>query len=140
MISCIDELREAKDLIKKVEDQLFSEKIDYGKNIEIGIMIEVPSTAIMIEHYIYEGDFFSIGTNDLIQYTVAVDRTNEKVAYLYDEFNPAVVSLIKNVATISRVHNKFVGILLLNTILKCKNGLEIKLNLENFIKDNKIIL
>lgn len=96
MVSSIEELREAKGIIEDIKKELEKQKIEFRKDIQIGIMVEIPSTAIMAEEFGKECDFFSIGTNDLIQYTVAVERGNEKIANLYTMFNPAVIRLIKS--------------------------------------------
>jgi phosphotransferase system enzyme I (PtsI) len=77
--------------------------------MDIGIMVEIPSAALMIESYIDEVDFFSIGTNDLVQYTLAVDRANEKISYLYNHFHPALLQLIRKVIETGKRHKKMVS-------------------------------
>ena len=109
MISSIEELREAKKVIEEVKAELKTKQIPFDEKIEIGIMIEIPSAALMAEELAKECDFFSIGTNDLIQYTVAVERGNEKVANLYTHFHPAVIRLIKSAIDSAHKNNILCG-------------------------------
>ncbi len=95
MISSIDELCEAKKILNECKKELDNENIQYKKDIKVGIMIEIPSSALISYSLAKECDFFSIGTNDLIQYTVAVERGNEKISKLYTKYHPAVIKLIK---------------------------------------------
>jgi phosphoenolpyruvate-protein phosphotransferase (PTS system enzyme I) len=110
MVSCIRELFKAKEIIEEVKIQLKKDKIKFNPDTELGIMIETPAAAMMIDIYLNEVDFFSIGTNDLTQYTLAVDRTNMKIAKLFNDTHPAVLRLIKNVVEFCNKNNKEVSV------------------------------
>jgi len=109
MISCVEELRKAKQILEDVMEELRDAKIDFDETIEVGIMIEIPAAAIISDLLAEEVDFFSIGTNDLIQYTTAVDRMNSQISELYTPYHPALLRLVKMVIENGREAGIWVG-------------------------------
>jgi phosphotransferase system enzyme I (PtsI) len=109
MISSIEELREAKGLLEEIKSELRDSKVQFNENIEVGIMIEIPAAALISDLLAKEVDFFSVGTNDLIQYMTAVDRMNQKISHLYNQYHPAVLRLINMVIDSGHKEGIWVG-------------------------------
>ncbi|MFY0759370.1 phosphoenolpyruvate--protein phosphotransferase [Metabacillus dongyingensis] len=109
MIAVVDEFRQAKAILLEEKQKLVNEGVQVSDNIEIGMMVEIPSTAVLADQFAKDVDFFSIGTNDLIQYTMAADRMNERVSYLYQPYNPAILRLVTLVIEAAHKEGKWVG-------------------------------
>ena len=109
MVTCVEEYREAKALIQEIMEELDEKGIAYNKEIQVGIMVETAAASLMADVFAREVDFFSIGTNDLTQYTMSVDRGNDKVSYLYSTFNPAVLRSIRHIIECGRKEGIMVG-------------------------------
>ncbi|MGD6793410.1 phosphoenolpyruvate--protein phosphotransferase [Metabacillus indicus] len=109
MIAVVDEFREAKAILLEEKAKLVSQGVQVSETIEIGMMVEIPSTAVLADQFAKDVDFFSIGTNDLIQYTMAADRMNERVSYLYQPYNPAILRLVTLVIEAAHKEGKWVG-------------------------------
>jgi phosphotransferase system enzyme I (PtsI) len=109
MIATLDEFREAKTILEDEKQKLLSEGQKVSDEIELGIMVEIPSTAILADQFAKEVDFFSIGTNDLIQYTMAADRMNQRVSYLYQPYSPSILRLVKMVIDAAHAEGKWTG-------------------------------
>ncbi len=109
MVALLTEFRTAKGILEEEKAKLVAEGVAVADDIEVGIMIEIPAAAMLADQFAKEVDFFSIGTNDLIQYTMAADRMNEQVSYLYQPYNPSILRLINNVIKAAHAEGKWAG-------------------------------
>ena len=110
MVSSLRELQSARRIFFQAQQELLAEGVPLPKKTPVGIMVEIPSAAILLDHFLEEADYVSIGTNDLIQYTLAVDRINEEVAHLYDPYHPAVLRLLHGIVETTHKHGKKVTV------------------------------
>jgi phosphotransferase system enzyme I (PtsI) len=104
LITTISELRKAKDIISEVKQELLDAEVEHNAALPVGVMIEVPAAAMMVDVFARESDFLSVGTNDLIQYLLAVDRANSNVAHLYQPLHPAVLRTLVSLVEAARTH------------------------------------
>ncbi|BAK21121.1 phosphoenolpyruvate--protein phosphotransferase [Melissococcus plutonius] len=109
MVATLKEFRKAKAIFEEEKQNLENKGIEVSQTIEVGIMIEIPAAAVLADKFAKEVDFFSIGTNDLIQYTMAADRMNERVSYLYQPYNPSILRLVKHVVEAAHAEGKWAG-------------------------------
>ncbi|HCQ8738334.1 TPA: phosphoenolpyruvate--protein phosphotransferase [Enterococcus faecalis] len=109
MVATLKEFRAAKAIFEDEKQKLVNEGVEVSNGIQVGIMIEIPAAAVLADKFAKEVDFFSVGTNDLIQYTMAADRMNERVSYLYQPYNPSILRLIKNVIDAAHAEGKWAG-------------------------------
>ena len=130
MISSLEEFLKAKEILETCKKELESENIEFDKNIKTGVMIEIPSAVVIADILAEQADFFSIGTNDLCQYTLAVDRMNKNVEYLYQPLHPAILRMIEQSVKATHKVNKETGICgemagdILNTIILIGLGVD----------------
>ena len=109
MIATVKEFRDAKAIFEEVKAELIAEGVAVSDSIEVGMMVEIPAAAVLADQFAKYADFFSIGTNDLIQYSMAADRMSEHVSYLYQPYNPSVLRLVANTIKGAHEHGKWVG-------------------------------